>query len=153
MSGDHNKYLFDGDDYVPYRDNERLSSQCHRIFGLMKDREWRSLSEIERITGDPQASISAQLRHFRKPRFGLHTVDRRRGDDSLYEYRLLPASDELVVGKEEKPVDRWVRLDEQDIIGMTCDCIDPANDEVFTMECAIDFARSIEEKIKELNCD
>jgi len=146
-------YTFDGDDYVPERDDERLGRQCYRIFNLMKDGLWRSLPEIEQITNDPQASISAQLRHFRKPRFGSHTVDRRRGDDSLYEYRLLPASDELVVGKKEEPVDKWVRLDEQDIIGMTCDCIDPENDEVFTMECAIDFARSIEEKIKELNCD
>lgn len=146
-------YIFDGADYVPERDDERLGKQCQRIFNLMKDGLWRSLPEIEQITGDPQPSISAQLRHFRKPRFGAHTVERRRCENSLYEYRLLPASDKLVVQKKEKPIDSWVRLDDQDIVGMTCDCIDPENDEVFTMECAIFFARSIEEKIKELNSD
>jgi hypothetical protein len=146
-------YTFDGADYVPERDDERLGKQCQRIFALMKDGLWRSLPDIEQITGDPQPSISAQLRHFRKPRFGAHIVERRRGDNSLYEYRLLPASEELVVGKKETPVDTWVSLDDSEIIGMTCECIDQDNDEVFTMECAILFARSIEKKIKELNSD
>lgn len=146
-------YTFDGADYVPERDDDRLGRQCQRIFELMKDGLWRSLPEIERVTGDPQPSISAQLRHFRKPRFGAHIVDRRRGDNSLYEYKLIPASEQLIVGKKEKPVDKWVLLDDQDIVGMTCDCIDPENDEVFTLDCAIEFARRIEEKIKELNGD
>jgi hypothetical protein len=65
----------------------------------MCDGEWRTLSEINEGTksernplGDPPASISAQLRHFRKKRFGSHLVDkRRRGDDAggLWEYRLV----------------------------------------------------------------
>lgn len=146
-------YTFDGADYVPERDDGRLGRQCQRVFNLMKDGLWRSLPEIEQATGDPQPSISAQLRHFRKPRFGAHTVDRRRGDSSLYEYRLVPASEQLVIGKKEEQVDKWVRLDDVEIVGMTCDCIDPGNDEGFTMECAIIFARNIEEKIRELNCD
>ncbi|KKL56177.1 hypothetical protein LCGC14_2247980, partial [marine sediment metagenome] len=36
-----------------------------------------TLCEIEDLTGDPPASISAQLRHLRKERFGAHTVERR----------------------------------------------------------------------------
>jgi len=54
---------------------------------------WRTLSEIETITGDPQASISAQLRHLRKARFGSYRIEKqRRGDETsgLFEYRLLP---------------------------------------------------------------
>ena len=146
-------YTFDGADYVPDRDDERLGSQCQRIFSLMQDSHWRSLPEIESVTGDPQASISAQLRHFRKARFGAHIVERRRGDHSLYEYRLIPMSEELTVAPKKEKEDKWVYLDDQDIIGMTCDCLDKDNDEVFTVDCAIEFARSLEKKIKELNCD
>jgi hypothetical protein len=58
----------------------------------MADGRWRTLAEIEAATGDPQASISAQLRHLRKRRFGSSVVERRpRGDRSagLYEYALI----------------------------------------------------------------
>lgn len=82
---------FSGPDYDPKKDNARLTGQLLRIFNCMKDGIWRTLFEIEEITGDPQASISAQLRHLRKERFGSHTIEkRRRGDDlhGLWEYRL-----------------------------------------------------------------
>ncbi len=85
---------FDGDDYVPPRDDPRLTDQYHRIFAVMRDHAWRSLSTIERITGDPPASISAQLRHMRKARFGGHTVNRRYLGDGLYEYQLVERSQE-----------------------------------------------------------
>lgn len=84
--------LFTGDNYSPKNDDERLTGQLKRIFDLMKDGNWRTLSEISEITGDPQASISAQLRHLRKVRFGLHIVlKRNRGDrgHGLFEYRLI----------------------------------------------------------------
>ena len=84
------KLRFDGDDYVPPRDDPRLTKQYHRIFALMRDGAWRSLPAIERATGDPPASISAQLRHMRKARFGGHTVNRRYLGDGLYEYQLVP---------------------------------------------------------------
>jgi hypothetical protein len=83
---------FDGDTYDPDFDERRLNRQFNRILDLMKDGAWRTLGEIERATGDPQASISAQLRHLRKKRFGSHTVNRRpRGDRAhgLYEYQVL----------------------------------------------------------------
>lgn len=80
---------FDGDDYVPARDDERLTDQYHRIFALMRDGAWRTLAHIEHLTGDPPASISAQLRHMRKARFGAHTVNRRYVHDGLYEYQLV----------------------------------------------------------------
>jgi hypothetical protein len=54
----------------------------------MRDGEWRSLAEIERSTGDPPASVSAQLRHMRKPRFGAHIVSKRYAGDGLFLYRL-----------------------------------------------------------------
>jgi hypothetical protein len=83
---------FNGSDYVPAIDDERLSGQLLRIFQAMRDGQFRTLEEIATITGDPPASISAQLRHLRKPRFGLHTVNKRsRGErkHGLYEYQLI----------------------------------------------------------------
>jgi len=83
---------FDGPDYDPELDKVRLTGQILRVFDCMKDSRWRTLSEIEEITGDPQASISAQLRHLRKERFGGNTLNkRRRGDrtQGLFEYQLI----------------------------------------------------------------
>jgi hypothetical protein len=81
---------FDGADYVPQLDDVRLKGQLLRIWELMKDHRWRSLHEIAVATKDPEASISAQLRHLRKERFGNHVVDRRRrAEGGTYEYRVL----------------------------------------------------------------
>lgn len=82
---------FNGPDYVPKLDRIRLTGQIQRIYGLISDGVWRTLGEIERVTGDPQASISAQLRHLRKERFGGYIIQkRRRGLRTLglWEYRL-----------------------------------------------------------------
>lgn len=86
--------LFDGATYDPDEDDERLSGQLLRIYDVVKDGDWRTLGEIEAATGEPQASISAQLRHLRKPKFGAHVVNKRpRGarKAGLYEYQVLPA--------------------------------------------------------------
>ena len=40
-------------------------------------------------TGDPPESVSAQLRHLRKERFGSHTVEKKYLGDGLYVYRLI----------------------------------------------------------------
>ena len=57
---------------------------------------WLTLEELARLTHYPPASISAQLRHLRKPRFGAYAVVKRsrrvnpgmRGDGfgTLWEY-------------------------------------------------------------------
>jgi hypothetical protein len=83
---------FNGSDYVPSRDDARLTSQLDRIKSFMMDGQWHTLSEIADGTRDPQASISAQLRHLRKPRFGSYTVEKRPVGErftGLYEYRVL----------------------------------------------------------------
>lgn len=80
---------FNGADYVPERDNERLVKQLDRVVWAMQDEHWHTLSAVARMTGDPEASVSAQLRHLRKPRFGGHTVERRYVADGLYEYKLI----------------------------------------------------------------
>lgn len=83
---------FDGPAFEPKHDQRRLTGQILRVFDLMRDSRWRTLSEIERVTGDPAASVSAQLRHLRKERFGSHVVDKRaRGNraSGLWEYRVI----------------------------------------------------------------
>jgi hypothetical protein len=83
---------FNGSDYDPEFDDKRLRGQIRRVWDLMRDGGWRTLAEIEAVTGDPQASISAQLRHLRKKRFGKHEVNKRpRGEreHGLWEYQLI----------------------------------------------------------------
>jgi predicted transcriptional regulator len=79
---------FDGVDYIAERDNPRLTGQLKRIWEVMKSGEWKSLKEIAEITNDPEASISAQLRHLRKERFGKHNVERKNLGNGYYVYRL-----------------------------------------------------------------
>jgi hypothetical protein len=81
---------FNGHDYNPERDDSRLTGQLLRIWDIVKDRQWRTLNEISLLTGDPEASISAQLRHLRKPRFGGHKVEKKYINNGLYKYRVLP---------------------------------------------------------------
>lgn len=90
---------FDGPVYNPAKDQARLSTQIERLFSLMKDERYRTLAEIAVLTGDPEASISANLRHLRKDRFGNHIVTKQRrgsptatgvnGTAGTWEYRLL----------------------------------------------------------------
>lgn len=79
---------FDGADYVPERDDVRLTGQLLRIWNVMNDGRWRTLKEISALTGDPEASISAQLRHLRKPRFGSYEIKREYINNGLYRYKI-----------------------------------------------------------------
>jgi len=81
---------FDGEVYDPKFDDDRLARQLGRVWSVIQDGRWRTLREISQQTNDPEASVSAQLRHLRKTRFGAYKIDKRsRGHRSLglYEYR------------------------------------------------------------------
>ena len=91
---------FNGSDYDPEHDQERLSGQILRVYEVMRDERWRTLGEIsfeilQRFDkSDPLPSISAQLRHLRKTRFGGYCVEKRaRGErcHGLFEYRVVMA--------------------------------------------------------------
>jgi len=85
---------FNGPVYNAEHDHARLARQHERVRDLMLDGQWRTLDEIAAATGDPAASISAQLRHLRKPRFGGWRVEKRIRADrerGLYEYHLAPS--------------------------------------------------------------
>jgi hypothetical protein len=87
---------FDGAVFDPAFDQDRLTSQIQRVYAAMVGGGWRTLRELAQLTGDPESSCSAQLRHLRKPRFGSYVIAKRpRGNrlEGLWEYSLLEPSD------------------------------------------------------------
>ena len=87
----------DGSTYVHERDARRLAGQHCRVLALMKDGQWRTLSEIAEETNDPEASVSARLRDLRKIKFGGYVVQRQYVERGLFRYRLLVGQLSLVV--------------------------------------------------------
>lgn len=81
---------FNGADIDDARDTSRLSGQLRAILDLMADGQWHTLAGIAAVTGAPEASVSAQLRNARKPRFGGYVVERRHVSNGLYQYRVAP---------------------------------------------------------------
>ncbi len=77
---------FNGPDYCPARDNKRLLSQQEQILAVMKKGRSLTLYEISEATGQPEASVSAQLRHLRKARFGSYEVSKVYIRNGLYAY-------------------------------------------------------------------
>jgi hypothetical protein len=84
---------FDGHTYSPEHDCERLTGQLLAVWEAMQDGDWHTLEGIARAAKCSEASASARLRDLRKPRWGSHTVERRRceatGCSGLFFYRLV----------------------------------------------------------------
>jgi hypothetical protein len=84
-----------GNTFVAEFDRERLNAQQLRVLTVMLDGQFRTLGEIQHAVADrtgqvdPEASISARLRDFRK--IGCTVERRRRGDPKvgLFEYRVI----------------------------------------------------------------
>jgi hypothetical protein len=58
---------------------------------LAEDAGWMTLRELAELTSYGEASISAQLRHLRKPQFGSYVVEKRHrsfGRRTTWEYRI-----------------------------------------------------------------
>lgn len=83
----HGLPLFDGAT-LGADDEPRLSGQLDKVYQTMSDGAWHTLEEIATAAGGSEAGISARIRDLRKPRFGGHTVEHRRREDNLWEYRL-----------------------------------------------------------------
>lgn len=78
-----------GPAYSESLDGDRLRKQHERIREFMLDCQWHTLGEISRSLDYPESSVSAQLRHLRKPRFGGFRVDKQRHRQSgLWKYRV-----------------------------------------------------------------
>ena len=78
----------DGKTYEPARDRVRLGKQAGDVYDVVAKGGWYSLGAIARLTGHPEASISARLRDLRKPRFGGYDVQRRNIGGGTWQYRL-----------------------------------------------------------------
>ena len=79
-----------GPAYDEELDGKRVHTQMDviRRFMVKEWPEWQSLAEIECVLGYPQASVSAQLRHLRKRRFGSYVVEKQRRTTGTWEYRV-----------------------------------------------------------------
>lgn len=78
---------FDGADYKPARDDIRLRPQLERVKIALKSGQWLTLAQLAYLAEAPEPSVSAQIRHLRKERFGSHTVEREHLGNGLYRYR------------------------------------------------------------------
>lgn len=78
---------FNGSDYVHSRDSVRLSDQLCRVFDSIRSGSWMTLEEIATASDAPAPSVSAQLRHLRKKRFGEHIIEKRYEGNGLYRYK------------------------------------------------------------------
>jgi hypothetical protein len=71
---------------------------CDVMLSARECETWLTLEELAKLTHYPPASISAQLRHLRKPEYGAYVVEKRqrnvgkvlRGEDfgAVWEYQL-----------------------------------------------------------------
>ena len=79
-----------GPAYDDRLDGPRLRRQHQQIREwMLAHGGWRTLAEIREALGYSDASISAQLRHLRKPQFGSYRVEkRRRNGRGTWEYRV-----------------------------------------------------------------
>jgi len=81
---------------------------CDVMLSARQCETWLTLDELSKLTHYPPASISAQLRHLRKPEFGGYAVQKRqraagrflRGEDfgTVWEYQLKRAIRRKVAG-------------------------------------------------------
>lgn len=84
IKGDRHGATFDHN-----RDVRRLNAQAKRVWDCISDGRYYSLREIAAKTGDPEASISARIRDFRRPEFGRFTVEHICVKKGLWRYRLV----------------------------------------------------------------
>lgn len=97
-------FQFGGRTYEAKLDFIRLNSQLGRVLIVMSDGKWRTYADIQALIQkrfgkyDPEASIGARLRDFRKAHGEGAMESRRRvedGVDGLWEYR-----SNVVLGQE-----------------------------------------------------
>ncbi len=87
--------MFSGATFDPALDGERLNTQLNRVYDVLRDHEWWTLRELVNVLyadygiRASEAGVSARLRDLRKPRFGGHTIERRRVSGGLWAYRLV----------------------------------------------------------------
>src|SRR5216684_4355875 len=93
---------------------------CDVMLSARQCETWLTLDELSKLTHYPPASISAQLRHLRKPEFGGYAVEKRqraagrilRGEDfgTVWEYQLKRAIRRKLVGARSQGGERKLAL-------------------------------------------
>lgn len=84
---------FRGATYDATLDGQRLTSQLAAVIALMRDGQFRTLSQIKEAIGrGSEAGISARLREMRHPDAGGYVIERKRVGDlksGLWAYRMV----------------------------------------------------------------
>jgi len=77
--------------------NTNPQTRYQSVWRVMADGQWHTLREISEKSGYSEASVSAQLRDYRKPQFGSHIIDKRHAKTTTHametfanEYKLIP---------------------------------------------------------------
>jgi len=111
---------------IPKRSARRRQRDvlCDVMLSARQCETWLTLDELAKLTHYPPASISAQLRHLRKPQFGAFLVKKRprtmrtvlRGEDfgTTWEYQLKRAIHRKWVGRGSRRAAR--RLTAQTLV-------------------------------------
>jgi hypothetical protein len=85
---------FKGTDYVPERDEKRLTGQLGRVYGVMSDERWRSPEGIKAAIftkyrrSDRLDSVMRMMRHLKRDVPGCD-VEKRHVEGGIFEYRLV----------------------------------------------------------------
>jgi hypothetical protein len=82
--------IFDGNgDQEGARKDPRLKKQLVRVYDVLAEGVWLSLSDISVLADAPEASASARMRDLRKKKFGGFDLETRvLPHNNVYEYRL-----------------------------------------------------------------
>lgn len=67
---------------------EKLTGDLRRIYDIMCDGKAHLVSDIASRLNLPECSVSAQIRHLRKPKFGGYTIKRISLTKGLSAYQL-----------------------------------------------------------------
>ena len=84
--------------------NTNPQTRYQSVWRVMADGQWHTLREISEKSGYSEASVSAQLRDYRKTKYGGHTVAMRSAKVQTHERE--------VFAKEYKLVPNRVAYDE-----------------------------------------
>ena len=73
---------------MPHKSPNQLAVIRNVMVRAQAANEWLTLGELHNLTLYPETSISAQLRHLRKPSHGAHVVTKRYIAGRGWEYQL-----------------------------------------------------------------
>ena len=67
-----------------------LHGQKRKLYEVMEDKEFRTLRELENLTGILQTSISSNLRILKQKTEYVSNINKRKNREGLFEYQMIP---------------------------------------------------------------